>query len=95
MQSRHYHLVDPATYGGLIEKAGFGEVQLQDSTSRFNELLLIELSQLADKRKAFVKVFPVPLSASPSVMHLLQEFGENTFGLVKLGLLSTSSARPE
>jgi phosphoethanolamine N-methyltransferase len=52
-----YHLTDPASYGKLLEAAGFVEVEVEDATAKFVEILKREPKQLADRRGDFLQSF--------------------------------------
>jgi phosphoethanolamine N-methyltransferase len=57
VQETGYHLTDPASYGKLLEAAGFAEVEVEDATDKFVEILLREPKQLADRRGDFLQSF--------------------------------------
>ncbi|HEX8200380.1 MAG TPA: methyltransferase domain-containing protein [Isosphaeraceae bacterium] len=52
-----YHLTDPASYGALLEAAGFTDVVVEDATSRFIEILERESERLAARRAEFLAAF--------------------------------------
>jgi phosphoethanolamine N-methyltransferase len=52
-----YHVVSPLRYGELLSQAGFADVQVEDATARFVEILESEMARLRDQREAFLKVF--------------------------------------
>jgi phosphoethanolamine N-methyltransferase len=52
-----YHLTDPASYGRLLEDAGFTEVQVEDATDRFVGILRRESERLAAHRAEFLESF--------------------------------------
>jgi phosphoethanolamine N-methyltransferase len=56
-QETGYHLTDPASYGKLLEAAGFAEVEVEDATDKFVEILKREPKQLADRRGDFLQSF--------------------------------------
>ena len=55
--STGYHLVDPASYGKLLEDAGFVDVVAEDATDRFVEILKLEVERLNANRDDFLKYF--------------------------------------
>ena len=57
IKSTGYHVVDPASYGQLIEGAGYKEVQAEDATDRFVSILERELDFLATNRADFLESF--------------------------------------
>jgi phosphoethanolamine N-methyltransferase len=52
-----YHVVSPLRYGELLADAGFADVQVEDATPRFVEILKGEMDRLNDGREEFLKVF--------------------------------------
>ena len=52
-----YHVVDPATYGGFLEAAGFKNVVVEDATDRFIAILERELEFLKTNREEFLAAF--------------------------------------
>jgi phosphoethanolamine N-methyltransferase len=52
-----YHLTDPASYGKLLEAAGFAAVEVEDATDKFVAILKREPKQLADRRGDFLQSF--------------------------------------
>jgi phosphoethanolamine N-methyltransferase len=52
-----YHLTDPASYGRLLERAGFVDVVVEDATGRFVDILVRESERLAARRDEFVRSF--------------------------------------
>jgi phosphoethanolamine N-methyltransferase len=52
-----YHLTDPASYGKLLEDAGFAEVVVEDATGRFVDILRRESDRLLDRREQFLGSF--------------------------------------
>ncbi|WP_435010873.1 methyltransferase domain-containing protein [Tundrisphaera lichenicola] len=52
-----YHVVDPASYGKLLEGAGYVDVEVEDATDRFVEILERELALLASNRQDFLNSF--------------------------------------
>jgi phosphoethanolamine N-methyltransferase len=55
--STGYHVVDPASYGRLLEDAGFVNVQVEDATDRFVEILKREATTLTERRTEFLDSF--------------------------------------
>ncbi|XP_020614244.1 phosphoethanolamine N-methyltransferase 1-like [Orbicella faveolata] len=54
---RHYHLLTPADYGKLLEKAGFVDVKAIDNTKRFIEVLTSERARFESDKNTFLKDF--------------------------------------
>ena len=52
-----YHLVSPSQYGRLLEGAGFVDVEVEDATARFVEIMRTEAAHLAADRAGFLEVF--------------------------------------
>lgn len=52
-----YHLTDPAGYGALLERAGYVDVEVEDATDRFVEILERESARLAANREDFLASF--------------------------------------
>jgi phosphoethanolamine N-methyltransferase len=52
-----YHLTDPASYGKLLEGAGYTNVVVEDATERFVDILKRESERLAANREKFVRSF--------------------------------------
>ncbi len=52
-----YHLTDPARYGALLEAAGYRDVQVEDATDRFVDILNRESARLVEHRETFLKSF--------------------------------------
>jgi phosphoethanolamine N-methyltransferase len=52
-----YHLTDPASYGRLLEDAGFVDVVVEDATARFVDILERESERLAARRAEFLATF--------------------------------------
>jgi phosphoethanolamine N-methyltransferase len=52
-----YHLTDPASYGKLLEDAGFSDVVVEDATEKFIAILEREPKQLAVRRGDFLASF--------------------------------------
>jgi phosphoethanolamine N-methyltransferase len=52
-----YHVVDPASYGRLLEQAGFVNVVVEDATDRFIDILQRESNRLALNKDEFVQSF--------------------------------------
>jgi phosphoethanolamine N-methyltransferase len=57
IESTGYHVVDPASYGKLLEGAGYSDVVVEDATDRFVEILERELEILATNRQDFLASF--------------------------------------
>jgi phosphoethanolamine N-methyltransferase len=57
VQSTGYHLVDPATYGRLLEGAGFVEVNVENATEKFIGIMRREAGRLAANPDDFVESF--------------------------------------
>jgi phosphoethanolamine N-methyltransferase len=57
VQSTGYHLVDPVSYGRLLEGAGFVDVEVEDATGKFVEIMKREAGHLAANRDGFVGSF--------------------------------------
>ncbi|GAC1465602.1 MAG: methyltransferase domain-containing protein [Isosphaeraceae bacterium] len=57
VRSTGYHLVDPLTYGKLLEGAGFVDVVVEDATKKFMEIMKREGERLASNREDFVGMF--------------------------------------
>ena len=57
IKSTGYHVVDPASYGKLIEGAGYTDVQVEDATDRFVAILERELDLLETNRADFLQSF--------------------------------------
>jgi phosphoethanolamine N-methyltransferase len=55
--STGYHVVDPASYGRLLEGAGYVDVVVEDATDRFVAILEREIALLADNRADFLRSF--------------------------------------
>ena len=60
VRSTGYHLVDPASYGRLLEGAGFVDVEVEDATEKFIDIMKREAARLADDRADFVESFSEP-----------------------------------
>lgn len=52
-----YHVIDPATYGKLLEAAGFVDVVAEDATDQFIAIMHREAEQLKATRAEFVQMF--------------------------------------
>lgn len=52
-----YHVVSPRRYGELLAGAGFVEVEVEDATGRFVEILRRERARLDSERRDFLAVF--------------------------------------
>lgn len=57
VKSTGYHLVDPATYGKLLEGAGFVDVVAEDATDKFIDIMKREAARLAANPADFVGTF--------------------------------------
>lgn len=57
VRSTGYHLVDPATYGKLLEAAGFVDLVVEDATGKFIDIMKREAARLAANREQFVGAF--------------------------------------
>ena len=57
VKSTGYHLVDPASYGKLLEGAGFVDVEVEDATGKFIEIMKREAARLANNPDDFVGTF--------------------------------------
>jgi phosphoethanolamine N-methyltransferase len=55
--STGYHLTDPARYGALLELAGFTDVEVEDATGRFVDILEREPRRLDAHRADFLASF--------------------------------------
>lgn len=55
--STGYHVVDPASYGKLLEGAGYTDVVVEDATDRFVDILKREVERLSSNRGEFLKLF--------------------------------------
>lgn len=52
-----YHLVDPASYGKLLEAAGFTDVVVEDATNKFLDIMKREADRLTANPGDFLKAF--------------------------------------
>jgi phosphoethanolamine N-methyltransferase len=52
-----YHLTDPASYGKLLEGAGFAHVDVEDATEKFVDILRREPARLTANRSDFLASF--------------------------------------
>lgn len=52
-----YHLTDPASYGRLLEGAGFTSVVVEDATEKFIDILERETERLTARRSDFLASF--------------------------------------
>ena len=52
-----YHLTDPASYGKLLENAGFTDVEVEDATDKFVQILRNEADRLGVNRADFLATF--------------------------------------
>ena len=57
VKSTGYHLVDPASYGKLLEGAGFVDVKVDDATDQFIDIMKREADRLDTNRVDFVESF--------------------------------------
>jgi phosphoethanolamine N-methyltransferase len=57
VKSTGYHLVEPTTYGKLLEEAGFVDVDVEDATAKFTDIMKREAAQLSSHRAEFVGMF--------------------------------------
>lgn len=57
IQKTGYHIISPLRYGELLKQAGFHEVEVEDATPRFIEILKSEMARLESDRQEFLKVF--------------------------------------
>ncbi len=57
VKSTGYHLVDPASYGKLLEGAGFVDVEVQDATDQFIDIMKREAERLSANGEEFVGMF--------------------------------------
>ena len=57
VKSTGYHLVDPATYGKLLEGAGFVDVDVEDATGKFIDIMKREAARLSSNPAEFVGMF--------------------------------------
>ncbi len=57
VKSTGYHLVDPASYGKLLEGAGFVDVEVEDATGQFIDIMKREAARLEANRDDFVGMF--------------------------------------
>lgn len=57
VRSTGYHLIDPASYGKLLEGAGFVNVKVEDATEKFIEIMKREAGRLEQNRDDFVGTF--------------------------------------
>ena len=55
--STGYNLLDPASYGKLLEAAGFVDVVVEDATDKFLDIMKRESDRLAANPESFVKEF--------------------------------------
>ena len=55
--STGYHVVDPASYGRFLEGAGYTDVEVEDATERFVEILQREIAFLDANRADFLGSF--------------------------------------
>jgi phosphoethanolamine N-methyltransferase len=57
VRSTGYHLVDPASYGKLLEAAGFVDVDVEDATDKFIDIMKREAARLSANPEEFVGTF--------------------------------------
>jgi len=57
VKSTGYHLVEPVAYGQLLEQAGFVEVDVEDATGKFIDIMKGEADRLSTNRADFVGAF--------------------------------------
>lgn len=57
VKSTGYHLVDPASYGKLLEGAGFVDVAAEDATDKFIDIMKREAGRLKSNPDDFVGAF--------------------------------------
>jgi phosphoethanolamine N-methyltransferase len=57
IKSTGYHVIDPSSYGKLLEGAGFVDVEVEDATDKFIDIMKREAGRLAASRDEFVKHF--------------------------------------
>jgi phosphoethanolamine N-methyltransferase len=57
IQSTGYHVVEPAQYGKLLEGAGFINVDVEDATGKFIDIMKREAQRLEAGRDEFVSLF--------------------------------------
>jgi phosphoethanolamine N-methyltransferase len=57
IKSTGYHVVDPASYGKLLEGAGFDSVLVEDATDQFIDIMKREAERLSANRADFVESF--------------------------------------
>ena len=57
VKSTGYHLVDPATYGKFLEGAGFVDVDVEDATGKFIDIMKREAARLSSNPEEFVGMF--------------------------------------
>jgi len=57
VKSTGYHLVDPASYGKLLEGAGFVDVVAEDATDKFIDIMKREAARLSANPADFVGTF--------------------------------------
>ena len=57
VRSTGYHLVDPASYGKLLEAAGFVDVEVEDATDKFIDIMKREAARLSSNPDDFVGTF--------------------------------------
>lgn len=79
VKSTGYHLVTPEAYGKELEAAGFVNVQVEDATARFIDIMKREAKRLADNRADFVGAF------SESDLNYLIDRWEMKDGFCKAG----------
>ena len=57
IRSTGYHVVDPVSYGKLLLDAGFVDVEVEDATAKFIDIMKREAERLERNRADFVQLF--------------------------------------
>ena len=57
LASTGYHVVEPAAYGKLLENAGFVDVEVEDATGKFIDIMKREAAALERNRAEFIGMF--------------------------------------
>ena len=57
IKSTGYHVVEPAVYGKFLEGAGFVDVEVEDATGKFIDIMKRESDRLSADRDEFVSMF--------------------------------------
>ena len=60
LQSTGYHVIEPSAYGKLLEEAGFVDVEVEDATGKFIDIMKREAARLESNREDFVGMFSEP-----------------------------------